>query len=111
MGIIWGAFWYVCAPEFAAFINIGVLKVAHKFCGPVFKSGYALLVIQPWHLVAFELKFCMSFFFICGCVQFFYQTLTLDELAALSATGFVDLLVIYYYCTNSNCVFEPLFCV
>ena len=43
VGIIWGAFWYVCAPEFAAFIrNIGVLKVAHKFCGPVFQSGYAL---------------------------------------------------------------------
>ena len=74
----------------------GVLKVAHKFCGPVFQSECTLLVIQPWHLIAFELTFCKSCSFICGCVMSFYQSLTLDELAALSATSFVDLLVTYY---------------
>ena len=68
--------------------TLGCKEVAHKFCGPVFQSGYALLVIQLWHLVAFELNFCMSCFFICS--------LTLDELTALSATGFVDLLVTNY---------------
>ena len=48
----------VSAPGFAAFIrNIGMLKVAHKFCGPVFQSGYVILVNQPWHLIAFELNF------------------------------------------------------
>lgn len=59
-----------------------------EHCGPVFQSGYTLLVIQLWHLAAFELNFCMSCFFICS--------LTLDELTALSATGFVDLLVTNY---------------
>ena len=77
-------------------MDVGVLKVAHKFCGPVFQSGYVLSVIQLWHLVAFKLNFCMSCFFICGCVQSLYKSLTLDELAALLTTGFVDLLVAYY---------------
>ena len=72
------------------------LKVAHKFCGPVFQSECTLLVIQPWHLIAFELTFCVSCSFVCGCVLSFYQSLTLDELAVLSATSSVDLLVRYY---------------
>ena len=97
MGIIWGALWYVSAIEFAAFITERWdVKGGSQICGPVFQSGYVLSVIQPWHLVAFKLNFCMSCFFICGCVQSLYQSLTLDELAALSATGFVDLLVAYY---------------
>ena len=58
------------APGFAAFIrNIGMLKVAHKFCGPVFQSGYVILVNQPWHLIAFELNFCMSCFLKLGLHQ------------------------------------------
>ena len=76
--------------------TLGVLKVAHKFCGPVFQSGYILSVIQPWHLVAFKLNFLHELF-----LYMWLCTAPLPKFdtwwtSCLVNHRFLDLLVAYY---------------
>ena len=72
-------------------------SLALLLLGAVSQSGSALFSHSTQVFDSIWTKFLHELFlYICCCVQSFYQSLTLDELTALSTTGSVDLLVAYY---------------